>query len=680
MRYFWALFPYTTNIVFVLMAIIVGLVLDRSNVNQHLSNQRLQVLEDAYELQAALEREISEKLWLTEGLASVITVSPDLGQDEYARSAAILVENTDNVINVAAAPDMVIEFIYPFEGNEATLGVDLTQQDQLVSGLQQAIDSGETIFTGPVELLQGMQGFITRAAVYIEGAEGGEPELWGIVSLVLDADVLFETVGLGAPGLENAYVIHDGDGLLLAGDESIMGGDPVATRVIAPGVNWELLAAPRDGWSLTPPNRMETWIVLILITLGLLAFFRILQWALNRKEVAETQLEEAVEALSDGFALYDPDGKLTMCNQTYRDLFPRAADIMQPGVSFEQILRRGIETGHFPNAEGREEEWIAERVAAHRNPTEAVEFEMPDGRWLRVEERKTASDHVAGILVDVTQLKDAVVRSEAASAAKTDFLNTVSHELRTPLSVILGYNSFMKNLNTLPSYRWLQGDIKTEELDARLATFAKDIKKFSDQIDTSGKHLMALIASVLDIAAIEEGTLQLHPESLSLDQTLNEVVLQLQVVAQNKGLDLTVDSNVRDVWADPVRLRQILLNIIGNALKFTEEGAVTVRSEHSHGRTQIIITDTGPGIAPEVLASIFDRFKQADATSSRKHGGIGLGLSIAKELTELHDGSVEVESRVGEGTTFKIILPSHEPDQNGNGKQDVAKQRPSQCA
>lgn len=680
MRYFSAIFPYATNIVVVAMAIIVGLVLDRANVNQHLSDQRLQVLEDAYELQAALEREISEKLWLTEGLASVITVSPGLSQAEYARSASLLVENTSNVINVAASPDFVIEYVYPIEGNEAALGVNLIQRDTLVAGIEQAIETGETIFTGPVELVQGGQGFITRAAVYIESAEGGEPELWGIVSLVMDADGMFETLGFGAPGQENTYAIHDGDNLLLAGDEAAMALNPVATRVIAPGVNWVLHAAPRDGWSLTPPNRMETWIALILITLGLLAVFRVLQWALDRKDVAETQLAEAVESLSDGFALYDSNGKLTMCNQTYRDLFPRAADIMQPGVSFEQILRRGIETGHFPNAEGREEEWIAERVAAHRNPTEAVEFEMPDGRWLRVEERKTASDNVAGILVDVTQLKEAVVRSEAANAAKTDFLNTVSHELRTPLSVILGYNSFMKNLNTLPSYRWLQGDIKTDELNARLNTFAKDIKKFSDQIDTSGKHLMALIASVLDIAAIEEGTLQLHPESLSLEQTLNEVVVQLQVVAQNKGIDLTVDSNVSDVWADPVRLRQILLNIIGNALKFTETGSVTVRSEQDHGRTQIIITDTGPGIEPEVLASIFDRFKQADASSSRKHGGIGLGLSIAKELTELHNGFVEVESRVGEGTTFKINLPSHEPEQNGNGKQDVAKQRPSQCA
>ncbi|WP_341862165.1 ATP-binding protein [Gymnodinialimonas sp. 57CJ19] len=680
MRFFWAVSPYTTNFVVVAMAIVVGLVLDRANVNQHLSTQRLQVLEDSYELQAALEHEISEKLWLTEGLASVITVSPDLGQDEYARSAAILVENSDNVINVAASPDMVIEFIYPIEGNEATLGVDLTQQGQLVSGLQQAIDTGETIFTGPVELLQGMQGFITRAAVYIEGAEGAEPELWGIVSLVMDAGVLFETVGLGAPGLENAYAIHDGDGLLLAGDASIMELAPVATSVSAPGVNWELLAAPRDGWSLSPPNRMETWLVLLLITLGLLVVFRVLQWALDRKDVAETQLAEAVESLSDGFALYDPDGNLTMCNQTYRDMFPRAADIMQPGVSFEQILRRGIETGHFPHAEGREAEWITERVAAHRNPTEPVEFKMPDGRWLRVEERKTASDHVAGILVDVTQLKDAVVRSEAASAAKTDFLNTVSHELRTPLSVILGYNSFMKNLSALPSYRWLQGEIKTDDLHDRLETFAKDIKKFSDQIDTSGKQLMALIASVLDIAAIEEGTLQLHPENLSLEQTLAETVSQLQVVAQGKGLDLILDASESNVWADPVRLRQILLNIIGNALKFTESGSVTVRSKRDHAGTHIIVTDTGPGIEPVVLASIFDRFKQADASSSRKHGGIGLGLSIAKELTELHKGTIQVDSHVGEGTTFKVTLPSHEPEQNGHKKQDVASQLPSQCA
>jgi hypothetical protein len=672
MRYFWTAVPHTANIAVIAMAILVGLILDRANVDRYLAEQQFHVLEETYELQVALELEISEKLWLTEGLVSAIAAQPRMSQDDFGRSAAQLFAATEDVINVAAAPDLVIDYVYPVAGNESALGLDLARQANLTGAVREAIDTGETIFTGPVELVQGGQGFITRAAVFLPSAETDDAALWGIVSLVVDADGLFVTAGLDGALVPNDFVVRDGTGRVLAGDPDVSLMEPVSIPVTAPGIGWVLEAAPRGGWSTSPPNRASLWLAVLLVTLTLLALYRVLHWAFNRKVEAETQLEEAVEALSDGFALYDSEGKLTMCNQTYRNFFPSSADLLKPGTSFETILRRGIENGQYPAAVGREDEWIAERIEAHRNPTEPTEFKTPDGRWLRVEERLTPSNSVAGVLVDITQLKQAVARSAAANAAKTDFLNTVSHELRTPLSVILGYNSFMRNLSALPSYRWLKDDIETENLEKRLTTFSNDIKKFSDQIETSGKHLLALIASVLDIAAIEEGTLQLNPETLNMDDTLSEVVSQMQVVAQKKGISLVVESESGDVWADPVRLRQILLNIIGNAIKFTDEGSVQVHSYFENGRSCVEVKDTGPGIAPEILDTIFDRFRQADETSSRKHGGIGLGLSIAKELAELHNGSIEVDSTLGEGTTFRVVLPCQEPDSNGHSKQDVA--------
>lgn len=675
MRYFWALVPYASYIVVVVMALLVGIVLDRANVNQHLVEQRFSMLEDVYEVHASLEHEIEEALWLTQGLVAVITARPGLSQEDFDRAVSRLTRNTHNIINVAAAPDLVIEYVYPLVGNEAALGIDLTQRSNLMGAVQEAIDTGVTIFAGPVELVQGGRGFITRSAVNLHIPETTSTQLWGVVSLVIDADGMFALAGLGADTMTTRFLLRNAEGQVLAGDPDVTALDPVSRTVTAPGVDWTIEAVPSNGWSLDPPNREQTWLVVLMITLVVLAIFKAIQWAFTQKDVAETQLEEAIESLSEGFALYDASGRLTMCNQNYRDLYPTSADIMKPGTSFEDILRRGVETGQYPEAEGRGEEWIAERVEAQRNPSETMELQLPDGRWLRLQERKTPSGSVAGMRLDITELKRAIEESEAANAAKTDFLNTMSHELRTPLSVILGYNTFMTSLSALPSYRKLHDavtELKSTDITARLAAFRHDINKFSNQIDASGKHLMALIASVLDIAAIEEGTLELKPESLNLEEALNDVVGQLQIVAQKGGIDLQFENQAGDVWADPVRFRQILINIIGNAVKFTDEGSVTVRSSVVGEMTCIEVIDTGRGIAPEAIDSIFDRFRQVDASSSRQHGGVGLGLSIAKELAELHEGSIDVVSLLGKGSTFKIMIQNNEPVKNNDVFPKVA--------
>lgn len=657
--------PYMRYIAVVLIALVFGIVLDRQNSEQFRVDQRLALIEVNNGFQSALEREINEKILVSEGAMAAFAAQPDMSAAEFARVVGQLVRNTDDVINVAAAPDLVIEYVYPFIGNQAAIGLDISQRPDLMGAVLRAIETGDTVFDGPIDLVQGGRGFLTRSAVnayasgdaYLSG--DSRDRFWGVVSLVIDADGLFRSAGLTNDGTGYAYVVQAADGRILNGTESVLSLDPVYASVEAPGINWTLSMAPEDGWITSPPNRLRLWATVLALCAVTLILMRVFRWAFDKKDAAETQLSEAIGALDDGFALYDSSDRLLMCNQRYKDLYALSAERMVPGTRFEDIIRYGVESGQYPQAEGREEDWIRERVAAHRNPSEVMEQQLSDGRWLRIVERKTPSGSVAGFRVDITELKEALAESEAANAAKNEFLNTVSHELRTPLTVVLGYNAFLRNPDSLPSFKKtlqnLQSDNAAGALE-HIKQFKGDIEKFSQHIEVSGKHLKGLITSILDLAAIEEGTLQVTVETVELDPIVREVVQQFQSTAKEKKIEFKIDSQAKEIVADPERLSQILRNLIGNAIKFTDEGQITVRTRSAPGRAWIEVEDTGCGIPQADLKHVFERFGQLDASNSRRHGGVGLGLPIAKHLAEMQGGTISVASTEDKGSVFRVEL------------------------
>jgi hypothetical protein len=359
----------------------------------------------------------------------------------------------------------------------------------------------------------------------------------------------------------------------------------------------------------------------------------------------------ALEAIPDGFVLYDRDDRLLTCNQRYRDLYPDTAPAMVPGATFEEILRYGLERGQHADAIGREEAWLAERLAQHRSAQGVHEQQLRNGRWLRVHDHPTPDGGRVGLRVDVTQLKEqqaaletARAAAEAANRAKSAFLANMSHEIRTPMNGVVGMAELLCD-----------------------TALTDEQRLFAETIKSSGEALLVIINDILDYSKIEAERLTLHPEPFDLERTIHEVAMLLQPRAREKGINLMVDFDLflpTRYIGDAGRLRQVLTNLMGNAVKFTEKGHVLVHvvgidGEGGAQQLHISVEDTGIGIAAEHLDHVFGEFNQVESEANRKFEGTGLGLAITRRLIERMGGTVWVDSELGEGSTFgfRLTLP-----------------------
>ncbi|MFV0493067.1 MAG: response regulator [Pseudorhodobacter sp.] len=363
----------------------------------------------------------------------------------------------------------------------------------------------------------------------------------------------------------------------------------------------------------------------------------------------------AIEALPDAFVLFDKEEKLLAFNQRYAEMFPDSAGMMIPGTGFEDLLRGGLEAGHVPDAIGQEEEWLQQRLVQMREARESCTNRLADGRWILEQEHVTPDGGRVGLRMDITAIKEqqaaleeARRAAEAANRAKSAFLANMSHEIRTPMNGVVGMAELL-----------CDSDLSEEQ------------RLFADTIRSSGEALLAIINDILDYSKIEAQRLTLHPEPFDLERVIHEVTMLLQPRARAQGIDLIIDFDMflpTRFVGDPGRLRQVLTNLMGNAVKFTRSGHVLIRvvgieTEPGHQQLHISVEDTGIGIPADQLDHIFGEFNQVETETDRKFEGTGLGLAITRRLIERMEGAVWVDSELGKGSCFgfRVTLPVAEP-------------------
>jgi len=243
----------------------------------------------------------------------------------------------------------------------------------------------------------------------------------------------------------------------------------------------------------------------------------------------------------------------------------------------------------------------------------------------------------------VEALQHAKEAAEAANIAKSQFLANISHELRTPMNAIIGYSEMLKE--------------EAEEIHVTEAeSFVEDLEK----INFAGKQLLTLINEVLDFSKIEAGKMEMHEKTFDITALIEEVSATAMPLLKSNSLNIQCSINIGNLYADRVKTRQVLLNLVSNACKFTQNGTVTVgiapiQIENANGSNSV--NDTGIGMSESQVNKLFQAFTQADASTTRKYGGTGLGLAISKYFVEMMSGTIHVQSQLGVGTTFSFRLP-----------------------
>jgi len=381
-----------------------------------------------------------------------------------------------------------------------------------------------------------------------------------------------------------------------------------------------------------------------------------LREATKRALTAEKRLTSAIEALDDGFLICDPDDKLVLFNQKFKEIYHMVADLIVVGNDFEELIREGVKRGQYAETKGREEDMIEERMAVHRKANTEFEQQLKDGRWLKSAERKTPDGDIVSFRVDITELKKAKDDAEMANRAKSDFLSNMSHELRTPLNAILGFAQL------------LDANVKNPLTDRQKDQVGHIIK--------GGRHLLELINEVLDLAKIEAGKMALSIENVNLAMLLDECVTVGQQLAINRGITIEERRNpdLPPLWTDYMRAKQAILNLVSNAVKYNREnGHVIIETEQRTERTiRISITDTGDGIPESKKKDLFQPFGRLAAENVEVEG-TGIGLVLTKKLVEEMAGEIGFESTVGKGSTFWVEFPSAMEHSASEAKAEIRK-------
>lgn len=413
----------------------------------------------------------------------------------------------------------------------------------------------------------------------------------------------------------------------------------------------------------------------------------------SQANVASDRLLDAIDAVSEGFLLFDSDERLVMANRQMLKIARGATHIFKLGVSLDEMALRSAKSGLFLNAIGREAAWAADRVGHMRSGQPHEEQPLSNGLWVQTRSYLTAGGERVVVISDVTERRQAVVdlasmnsdlenlvrertqvlvekASELKAAnkrlreldeLKSSFLSSVSHELRTPLTSLLGFSKLIRRDFNKVFMPLAEGD-KAVRLGTR-------IQSNLDIIGSEGERLTRLINDVLDLSRIESGMEEWLSVEVDMPSAVNRAISSasgLYAAKPHVQLALRRFDMVPPVHGDPDRFQQVLINLLSNAAKFTDVGEVAVDLYLDElGKVHLRVEDSGVGIEPEYLESVFDKFHLANVgdTVLDKPHGTGLGLTISRQIVEQYGGRIWAESAKGQGTTFHVTLPPVElPD------------------
>jgi signal transduction histidine kinase/CheY-like chemotaxis protein len=367
---------------------------------------------------------------------------------------------------------------------------------------------------------------------------------------------------------------------------------------------------------------------------------------------AEERLWDAVAGMRNGFALFNREQRLIQANEAYKFFFTKLSLDIENGQTFAELVTKLADSGIVKFGKMGKSQWLAQLINWHETADPKHQIIRIEGDvWLKAWTRRSKNGDTVSLIADISaakrresELDIARQQAEAANRAKSAFLANMSHEIRTPMNGVVG-----------------MADLLCE------TALNEEQHLFAQTIRNSGEALLVIINDVLDYSKIEAGKLDLYPESFNLERCVHEVALLLQPKAREKNLDLLIDYDMflpAQFIGDVGRFRQVLTNLVGNAIKFTQDGFVLVRVVGIEGpagsqEIHVAVEDSGIGIGPDKIDHVFGEFNQVDDQANRKFEGTGLGLAITKRLINMMGGEIWVDFTLGKGSCFgfQVDLP-----------------------
>ncbi|MCE5202867.1 MAG: PAS domain-containing protein [Actinomycetia bacterium] len=658
-----------------------------------------------------LSSAVSSRFALLSGLHEFVTVSLPEGPSraEFDIFASGLYSGSQGIRAIQVAPKGIVSLVYPLEGNVTGNNLLTDARPEVADDVRRTLASSWIVISGPYELKQGGLGLVGRQQVRTP-----QGEFWGFTIIVLDVPPVLEEAGLSEAPPGTRFALRDDHGRVFAGEAQVFDDSPVTFPIALPDGEWTLAAVPAAGWEDASrdglPLLWGTGVVIAVLLSALLytglTYQSRLRAEIDRQTRMLTEQRDLVAAVAEtspiGILVVDASsGAVTFANaaaervlgvdradiigRTYDD--PRwgvergeggplpvqelaAARVIATGAAVHDIRHpielpdgtRGllsVNAGPITSPDGSptavvitvvditEEYREHEELVRHRDRLESLVEERTRDLAAANEELDATNEELqaanAELEVSLSELERLNAELVKASNAKNEFLASMSHELRTPLNSVIGFSDLMLS--------GMVGKLTPEQL------------KQIGMINSSGKHLLDLINGVLDLSKIEAGQLKLDSVPVDVHRLVLGTVATLGPLAEAKGLVLSaeVDDECGTVVSDETRLRQVLINLAGNAIKFTDEGSVTVRAKCVSDELVIDVIDTGRGISAVDLPRIFDEFyRGADAVASSAEG-TGLGLAVSRGFIEQLGGRIAVTSTPGEGSTFSIHLPLVRP-------------------
>lgn len=606
---------------FSLAAITEVLVFQERERQHHLSMR--QVVAAAGQLRAFIESEMNGPLNLSVGLAAYIKASDGNVRDsEFNSLLPNLVAQGRHIRNMTIAPDNRISYVYPLLGNEKTLGVyypDLTDQWPEIANI---ILNKRPQMVGPVNLLQGGVAFIHRIPVYL-----ADQRYWGMVSTVINMQSIWQLLFERAEALEVAVALRrfttQDRTELLAGNPAVFESGALVLDLKVADVRWQMAAQPmaspvlQQGWAL----RLIGWGVCLMLWLLVLSVFianrRLAQTAAAWQQ-SESYYRTVLNSVADAIVVVDHQGLIDQVNPATLTLFGYPPGQLT-GKNYRQLFVEPPQLGP--------QDLTLELQGLHQN-----------GLPIFIELHQTYIAHQQQGLT-VLLMRD-ITERKRVEQLKEEFVSTVSHELRTPLTAINGALGLLAG--------------------GAVGQVASAQQQLLDIAQQNGQQLSLLINDILDIEKLAAGKMQLHLQPLALMPLVLQAKNRNLPLAQQNAVQLTIQSDLTDeimVLVDENRLQQVFANLLANAIRFSPEQAQVLLQVRLIGlKVRVSVSDQGPGVPADFESRLFQKFSQADSSTTRRMGGSGLGLAISKELVNRMGGEIGYEPNLPTGACFYIDL------------------------